>query len=99
MLPGWYRYDGLVGESLTMICTAQNVLNDNINWFLDGEVLTSNVDRFTVHLEVLTINPVRLDDNGTYTCIAGNTVSQNHISVDLLTSSECTLRDITRQYL
>ncbi len=67
----------------------QNVLGNNINWWIGSELLTSSIDRFTVNVDVLTINPVRLEDNGTYTCVAGNTVSLLRIDVDLVVSSEC----------
>ncbi len=69
-----------------MTCSAQNA--NDINWLFNDIPLTTAISRITVNGGVLTINPVRLTDNGTYICKAGNVVIIKNIEVDLFVASE-----------
>ncbi|XP_003381765.1 putative immunoglobulin I-set domain protein [Trichinella spiralis] len=70
--------DADLDETVSFTCLVSGYPNPRIHWFCNGnKLISSNRIKFYQHDQKVVITNVQREDNGVYTCVAENAISQS----------------------
>ncbi|KRZ83387.1 Peroxidasin -like protein [Trichinella sp. T8] len=70
--------DADLNETVSFTCLVSGYPNPRIHWFCNGnKLISSNRIKFYQHDQKVVITNVQREDNGVYTCVAENAISQS----------------------